>query len=96
MRLWRALLGVDKRTAIEDIELGDAEVVAAHVGPRRGVGALRPVSAHGPLAAAGPEHDEKNQPRGCVFIRRHAVKRVHRRTLALLFEDWKGERHASK
>ena len=43
VRLWRALLGVDKRTVIEDIELGDggnehagAEVVIAHVRPRRG------------------------------------------------------------
>jgi len=41
--LWRALLGVDKRTVIEDVELGDggnehagAEVVIAHVRPRRG------------------------------------------------------------
>jgi len=40
--LWRALLGVDKRTVIEDVELGDggnehagAEVVIAHVRPRR-------------------------------------------------------------
>jgi transposase len=40
VRLWRALLGVDKRTVIEDIEFGDdcgdAEVVVAHVRPRRG------------------------------------------------------------
>ena len=43
--LWRALLGVDKRTVIEDVELGDggnehagAEVVIAHVRPRRGAG----------------------------------------------------------
>ena len=43
VRLWRALLGVDKRTVIEDVELGDggnehagAEVVIAHVRPRRG------------------------------------------------------------
>ena len=41
VRLWRALLGVDKRTVIEDVELGDggnehagAEVVIVHV--RRG------------------------------------------------------------
>lgn len=43
VRLWRALLGVDKRTVIEDVELGDggnehagAKVVIAHVRPRRG------------------------------------------------------------
>ena len=40
VRLWRALLGVDKRTVIEDIEFGeasgDAEVVVVHVRPRRG------------------------------------------------------------
>ena len=43
VRLWRGLLGVDKRTVIEDVELGDggnelvgAEVVIAHVRPRRG------------------------------------------------------------
>jgi transposase len=41
--LWRALLGVDKRTVIEDVELGDGGneqagtvVVIAHVRPRRG------------------------------------------------------------
>jgi transposase len=41
VRLWRALLGVDQRTVIEDIEFVDddsdaAEVVVAHVRPRRG------------------------------------------------------------
>lgn len=44
VRLWRALLGVDKRTVIEDIELDDSgeegadgeDVVVAHVRPRRG------------------------------------------------------------
>lgn len=39
-RLWRALLGVDKRTVIEEIEFGDDEVagllVVAHVRSRRG------------------------------------------------------------
>jgi transposase len=39
-RLWRALLGVDKRTVIEEIEFDDdgtdGEVVVAHVRPRRG------------------------------------------------------------
>ncbi|WP_407689792.1 ISL3 family transposase [Mycobacterium sp. HUMS_1102779] len=41
VRLWRALLGVDKRTVIEDIEFSDegedAEVVVARVRPRSGV-----------------------------------------------------------
>ena len=42
VRLWRALLGVDKRTVIEDVELGvqqvdGAEVVVAQVRPRSGV-----------------------------------------------------------
>jgi transposase len=41
VRLWRALLGVDKRTVIEDIEFSDegedAEVVMARVRPRSGV-----------------------------------------------------------
>ena len=43
VRLWRALLGVDKRTVIEDVELGDggnehagAEVVVYMCGRRRG------------------------------------------------------------
>ena len=40
VRLWRVLLGVDKRTVIEDIEFGedsgDAEMVVVHVRPRRG------------------------------------------------------------
>jgi transposase len=39
-RLWRALLGVDKRAVIEEIEFdddgADGEVVVAHVRPRRG------------------------------------------------------------
>jgi transposase len=39
-RLWRALLGVDKRAVIEEIEFdddgADGEVVIAHVRPRRG------------------------------------------------------------
>ena len=39
-RLWRALLGVDKRAVIEHIEFvqdgADGEVVVAHVRPRRG------------------------------------------------------------
>ena len=45
VRLWRALLGVDKRTVIEDVELGDggnehagAEVVIVHVRTRPGRG----------------------------------------------------------
>ena len=37
VRLWRALLGVDKRTVVEDIEFSDggedAEVVVARVPP---------------------------------------------------------------
>ncbi|MBS4729271.1 ISL3 family transposase [Mycobacterium sp. SM1] len=40
VRLWRALLGVDRRTVIEDIEFGedagDGEVVVAHVRARGG------------------------------------------------------------
>ena len=45
VRLWRALLGVDHRTVIEDVELDDSgdeggadgeDVVVAHVRPRRG------------------------------------------------------------
>ena len=41
VRLWRALLGVDRRTVIEDIEFDQeadgAEVVVARVRPRSGV-----------------------------------------------------------
>ncbi len=41
VRLWRGLLGVDKRTVIEDIEFADedggAELVVARVRPRSGV-----------------------------------------------------------
>ena len=41
VRLWRALLGVDCRTVIEDIEFDQeadgAEVVVARVRPRSGV-----------------------------------------------------------
>ena len=42
VRLWRGLLGVDKRTVIEDIELGEeqadgVELVVARVRPRSGV-----------------------------------------------------------
>jgi len=40
VRLWRALVGVDRRTVIEDIELSQqvdgAEVVVARVRPRSG------------------------------------------------------------
>jgi transposase len=39
VRLWRGLLGVDKRTVIEDIELGEgdgAELVVVRVRPRSG------------------------------------------------------------
>ena len=55
VRLWRGLLGVDKRTVIEDIEFaeedGGAElVVVARVRPRSGaVAALWPLSAQGTL-----------------------------------------------
>jgi transposase len=42
VRLWRGLLGVDKRTVIEDIEFGEddadcAQLVVARVRPRSGV-----------------------------------------------------------
>jgi hypothetical protein len=42
VRLWRGLLGVDKRTVIEDIEFSQraadgAELVVARVRPRSGV-----------------------------------------------------------
>ena len=51
--LWRALLGVDKRTVIEDIEFDlegadGVELVVARVRPRSGCGGpLRPVWAEG-------------------------------------------------
>ena len=66
VRLWRGLLGVDKRTVIEDIELGEeqvdgVELVVARVRPRSGfravaaaVNAKRP-GMTGARAGAGGE-----------------------------------------
>jgi hypothetical protein len=48
VRLWRGLLGVDRRTVIEDVEFaGDegAELMVARVRPRSG--ALRPLRTSG-------------------------------------------------
>ena len=55
VRLWRGLLGVDKRTVIEDIEFDEegadgAELVVARVRPRSaGVAPLWPLRPQGAL-----------------------------------------------
>jgi len=53
VRLWRALLGVDKRTVIEGVEFSEegadgAELVVARVRPRSGVSRRCVVSAGRP------------------------------------------------
>ena len=58
MRLWRGLLGVDKRTVIEHIEFDreradGVQVVVARVRPEAGFGAVVAAAAAGRLGMTG-------------------------------------------